>query len=80
MPESAAGDSEESESEGTELLEDVCMEILRDLKTGEKVFDSMMDLSLRGADGRLRLALHLSLGCSQFFFAASTHLPEQSLA
>ena len=63
VPESAAGSG--SESEATALLEDVCMEILKDIQAPEAVFDSLMELSLRGPDGKLRLSLHLYLGCSE---------------
>ena len=49
----------ETESETSLLLDEVAMEILTDFGIKESVFDSVMDLTLRGPDGKLRLALHL---------------------
>ena len=49
----------ETESEASLLLDEVAMEILTDFGIKESVFDSVMDLTLRGPDGKLRLALHL---------------------
>ena len=55
-------DSSEEETKRITLYDDVAQEILDDLEVPNELLDSLMDLTVV-RHGRLRLTIHLLLGC-----------------
>ena len=62
LPASSEDSSEEETKNRINLYDDVAQEILDDLQVPNELLDSLMDLTLV-RHGRLRLTIHLLLGC-----------------
>ena len=77
LPASESDSDDDTLKRRNGLLDAVAMEVLEDLNVPAELIESMLELTML-PNGRVRLGLHLFLGCTDPFFAYS-HFQADSL-